>query len=224
MASAPAAWPSARCIIPVRAAGGCCTARLRELRGSRNARSALCQAGDGDRLCAATCELARVPRFLSHCPPRGALALTSACALPPVRRAVSKGGLVLNQLLAELSPDVRARLRTDGRARARTHTARDGRCGHTPLAHVPSFLRARCFACVAPLVAAVPPSQTRAEIEAANALFVKIVDIQVGKTAKKTDPHKQVWATYDPLQNVGFYSACDWIPPSTQPCGADPST
>ena len=49
-------------------------------------------------------------------------------------------------------------------------------------------------------------TQTRAQIEAADALYVKIVDIQVGKASTKKDPHGFTWSTFDPLAHVGFYN------------------
>ena len=50
---------------------------------------------------------------------------------------------------------------------------------------------------------------TRIAIEEADALFVKIVDIQIGKATTKVDQKGVLWSTYDPLVNVGFVNPKD---------------
>jgi len=49
-------------------------------------------------------------------------------------------------------------------------------------------------------------NEVRAELMVADALFVKIVDIQNGKLTCKKDAHGLEWAVYDPFARVGFYN------------------
>ena len=53
---------------------------------------------------------------------------------------------------------------------------------------------------------AVHVPHIRAELEEANALFIKIVDIQNGKRTDKKDPLGTSWQVYDPLARVHFYN------------------
>lgn len=48
--------------------------------------------------------------------------------------------------------------------------------------------------------------RTRAQLELANAILVKIVDIQNGKSTETKDGHGLRWRVYDPLARVGFYN------------------
>jgi hypothetical protein len=57
---------------------------------------------------------------------------------------------------------------------------------------------------------------TREQIEKADALYVHIVDVQIGKALSRKDPWGLEWAVHDPLARVGFFNPKD-VDESGQP-------
>ena len=56
------------------------------------------------------------------------------------------------------------------------------------------------------ILAKIEPQAVREEMQDSDALFVKIVDIQVGKKTTWRDPNNILWEVFDPLSNVGFHN------------------
>ena len=56
------------------------------------------------------------------------------------------------------------------------------------------------------ILAKIEPQAVREEMQDGDALFVKIVDIQVGKKTTWRDPNNILWEVFDPLSNVGFHN------------------